>query len=633
MHIHAVQSPRALSAAEESTVSVLLPYRGKSLVVRRFKKFRLLIKLGLQLTVVDMLASGRLSRFGAVLPRLVKTEAGISLCRVARMGGVINEGKAQNGLTFTASGSRLARNFGILDEFVEFSSKFAGKMPEKRANKMPKTKPENSQGESYKEYLEIKEQLESNLRKTYSDLPSMESAALIKSLSEHRVYNVLDPKLLSGFERELRNRLSTMPDDLITKFIVELCKANHVFSETKFLERRVFKLLSESGNSDRLEQLPLLIALAGSGQRLSEDFPAAVVEAFEDFYSTIPEEERMQLLRIVALTYRGKEKLIPKRWLQELEQVNSIKQLLLSVDIVKAFKSYGYENKLVPDQYKQKVIEFSKNDLLFVTLIYNIKVIEIFEALDIGELGAATNRMIQFLKDDIPVMNYKNMVRGVNFLIGLLQRKPKYLNVVGQNLTQLRGDLVQYLDKNCELMSLDELLEVTNLYLDLSKLLRGMEKEHFPHIMKAIGEGHGLITPDVKLSYFKRYLQTLGTLIQSDFKEKLVRDEDFLISLNKMFNTALSFKLTENDYLEVVQSLTKIVLFMTETGYINNAQASEAMSGIVSRANLIQLSNFDSFVAVMSQLDELIDKLGEESTPKIQITREKLLDRYQGKKQ
>lgn len=525
--------------------------------------------------------------------------------------------------------TRLQRNFGILDEFVEFSSKFSGKMPDKMAKKMPKSAPQESQGENYKEYLQVKEQLENNLRKTISTLPSMESAALVKCLSEHRVYSVGGPNLLSAFEKELRNRLSTMADELIAKFIIELCKANHIFSDSKFIERRVFKLLTDSNNSERLEHLQLLLALAGSGQQLSGDFPVAVVEAFEDCYEVISEEDRMQLLRIVALTYNGKEKIIPRRWLKELEDVKSIKQLLLSVDIIKAFKNYGLEKTLVPEHYKQKVIEFSKNDLLFVTLIYNIKVIEIFEALDIGELGTATNRMIQFLRDDIPVMNYKNMIRGVTFLIGLLQRKPKYLNTVAQNLTQLREDLVQYLGSNCELMSLDELLEVLNIYIQLSRLLRGMTKEEYPLIMKALSEAHALIAPDMKISHFRKYLRTLVDVIESDMKEKLVRDEVFLASLNKIFNTALVFKLTEQEFLDVIGSLSKITLFLAETGYISSSQASEAMSGVASRANLIQLTSFSSFVGVMTELDELIDKLGESSTVKLQVIREKLIDRYQ----
>lgn len=482
--------------------------------------------------------------------------------------------------------------------------------------------------DSYSQYLEEKEDIERQRSKLILEIPHLNNPQLLNLVRRLAKYHMMDHQLFILLEKTLMNRLGDFEDNSLKELVKELCFQAPAFKfrDFLFLEKRIEVCLENSTKYNINEWLPLLAAIAVSGQPVSGNFSKMITDKFALHLSSLTEEDKLSLLGIVVLTNQGKPDDIPKQLLAKLGKILTTQEFVSSVPIVR--RLYEQHNShLVPDEYKQKVIHFiEKTENNTITLQANI--VELCDLLQLGNLGTEIKKLVLYCQDNFTSLSFSNLTRALGLVIKYSKKNPEVVIQYLPNLMELQNDLANYIIENGSSANLSELFQLGKSYCEVTQLLKIENPDHRKAVMVILKEGAELLAEEKDPSKYLSFLGLIENLLESPHKTYLLKGNEILEFLTNGLESWSTLRSSDTMYLSLLATAFPTISQVYKSKSLTPTQISKLIDPIMTKATSVKLTSFEKFVGCMTWLDQYSDLVGLPANRTIVLVKEQLLDKY-----
>ena len=482
----------------------------------------------------------------------------------------------------------------------------------------------------YSEFLEAKQALINDKKKTELELPTMPISTLHKTLNTYRLFSMLDARTSSLIEKEFLTRISMIEDMQFESMVLAFCQSGHKFGSFDIVEKRLLHIFSEMSKQTIGEKVMLVSWVMSSGQPVSDLFKRRVIELFSPAWSTLTEEGKLYILRAMLTSGMDKDS-IPKAWLAKLSDIKTTKEFVISAEIIKTLTNEMMDN-YIPEAYRSKVHEFASQESIGSTTLH-IKLVEVLESLKDESLGLAIGRLVVFLRENMKTLSFTNLIRGMNFLSEVIRRHPSTFNLYSQELHLMSGEIVEYMKRGYEEMSINELTATLRVYLTIIQATKTVELEWQDTIERVVLESVGLINQNTPPEDFISLLKVIKDLLGSQHQRRLLESPPMASAISRLFNSMMSIRLQTAEFLFVFDLMLSLCKQLSEAKVITPQQAAMMMEGPVSKAASLELPSFETFVQTISMVDSAIELVGSKDSRSLELQKERILSRLSSKRQ
>ena len=485
------------------------------------------------------------------------------------------------------------------------------------------------QQNTYEEYLTAKEELIKMKEYYMAELPTLHPRKILHVITSYSAYHLMDRHIFSACERALLNTMNDLDDNSFINMVEILCQQAPLyrFSDFRFIERRIETSQEVINRYNFREWLNMLCLVATSGQNTSPQFSNMVWESYQPVLKHLDESDKLHLLKTVVLTNQGKPDEIPSELLSKLSNIQTTQEFVVSVPIINYLNTHLME-ELIPHEYKTKVIRFSEvPNVGSVTLQKNV--IEILGALKIGQVNNSIRKLVEFVQENFKTMSYSELAKAFDTMIKSAKMHPTALNQCLNNFTELQNELAEYIVKNAESASLIELLTLGRILCEMSVILRVENPEHRKALLAILTECLELLQEDKSPTGFLSYVMFINQILDTQYAAYFQKGTEIQDNIAQLINIVSVTKLSESGYLALLAEFRRVLQNTSKSNAIEPSKQGKLAGDLAGKIDTIKLESFDSFVAYMTELDQLIELIGAPHSRQVMLVKEKVLEKYQ----